>query len=77
MKSVQTICNGINLNFCLEKCARICLKRGSVQSKMLVGSSFDNDIKDLEQRKTYMYLGIDEVFDIEHKNEKEKLRKKT
>ena len=41
---------------------------------MLVGSSFDNVIKDLEQRKTYMYLGIDEVCDIEHKNEKEKLR---
>ena len=29
----------------LEKCARICLKRGSVQSKMHIGSTFENDIK--------------------------------
>ena len=34
MKIVQTISKDINMNFGLEKCARICLKRGSVQSKM-------------------------------------------
>ena len=33
MKIVQTISKDINMNFGLEKCARICLKRGSVQSK--------------------------------------------
>ena len=33
------------MNFGLEKCARICLKRGGVQSKMHVGSTFENDIK--------------------------------
>ena len=33
------------MNFGLEKCARICLiKRGSVQSKMHIGSTFENDI---------------------------------
>jgi hypothetical protein len=40
MKIVQTISKDINMNFGLEKCARICLKRGSVQSKMHVGSTF-------------------------------------
>ena len=45
MKIVQTISKYINMNFGLEKCARICLKRGSVKSKMHVGSTFDNDIK--------------------------------
>jgi len=30
MKIVQTISKYINMNFDLEKCARICLKRGSV-----------------------------------------------
>ena len=42
---------------------------------MHVGSTFDNDIKELDPRKTYQYLGIEENFDIQHKNEKEKLKK--
>ena len=75
MKIVQTISKDMNMNFGLENCARICLKRGSVQSKMHVGSTFDNDIKELDPRKAYKYLGIEESFDIQHKNEKEKLKK--
>ena len=65
----------MNMNFGLEKCAKICLKRGSVQSKLHVGSTIDNDIKELDPRKVYKYLGIEESFDIQHKNEKEKLKK--
>ena len=42
---------------------------------MLVGSTFENDIKELDPRKAYKYLGIKERFDIRHKNEKEKLKK--
>jgi len=34
MKIVQTVSKDINMNFGLAKGARICLKRGSVQSKM-------------------------------------------
>ena len=75
MKIVQTISKHINMNFGLEKCVRICLKRGSVQSKMHIGSTFENDIKELDPRKAYNYLGIEESFDIQHKNEKEKLKK--
>jgi len=40
-----------------------------------VGSTFEEDIKELDPRKTYKYLGIEESFDIQHKNEKEKLTK--
>jgi len=75
MKIVQTINKDINMNFGLEKCARICLKRGSVQSKMHVGSTFENNIKELDLRKTYKYLGIEVSFDIQHKNMKEKQKK--
>ena len=53
MKTVQTVSKHKNMNFRLEKCARICLKRGSVQSKMQVGSSFENDIKELDPRKAF------------------------
>jgi len=55
------------MNFGLEKCAKICLKIGGVQSKMHIGSTFEKDIKKLDPRK--------ESFDIQHKNEKEKLKK--
>jgi len=72
---VLTISKDINMNFGLEKCARICLKRGRVQSKMQIGSTFQNDIKELDLRKACKYLGIEESFDIQHENEKEKLKK--
>jgi len=75
IKIVQIINKDINMNFGLEKCARICLKRGRVQSKMHIGKTFENDIKDLDPRKAYKYLGIEENFDLQHKNEKEKLKK--
>ena len=72
---MQTISKDINMSFGLEKCARICLKRCSVQSKIHIGSTFENDIKELDPRKAYKYLGIEESCDIQHKNEKEKLKK--
>ena len=46
MEIVQTISKDINMKFGLEKCARICLK-------MHVGSTFENDIKELDPRKAY------------------------
>jgi len=75
IKIVQTISKYININFVSEKCARICLKRGMVQNKMQIGNRFENDIKVLDQRKAYKYLGIEENFDIQRKNENEKLKK--
>jgi hypothetical protein len=74
IKIVQAISKYISMNFGLEKCARMCLKRGRVESKMHIGNTFENDIKELEQKKAYKYLGIEENFDIQHKNEKERLK---
>jgi hypothetical protein len=59
MKIVHTISKDINTNFGLEKCARLCLERGSVQSKMHIGSTFENDIRELDPRKAYKYLGTE------------------
>ena len=42
---------------------------------MHIGNTFENDIKELDPRKAYKYLGIEESFDIQHKNEKGKLKK--
>jgi hypothetical protein len=35
----------------------------------------ENEIKELEPMKVYKYLGVAENHNIEHKNEKEKLKK--
>ena len=45
MKIVQTFSKDMNMNFDLERCARICLKRGSVQSKMHVGTHLTTTLK--------------------------------
>jgi len=42
---------------------------------MMMISTFENDTKELDPRKAYKYFGIEESFDIQHKNEKEKLKK--
>ena len=70
IKCITLVFCVINMNFGLEKCARICLKRGRVQSKMHIGSIFENDIKELDPKKAYKYLGIEESFDIQHKMRK-------
>jgi len=41
---------------------------------MHIGSTFENNIKELRPRKAYKYLGMEENYDIQHKNEKEKLK---
>jgi hypothetical protein len=55
IKIVQTISIDKNMNFGLEKYARICLKRGRVQNKMHIGNTFENDLKKLDPRKAYKY----------------------
>jgi len=74
MEIVQIISKVVHMNFVLEIFPRICLKRGSVQRKMHVGSIFEKKIKELAPRKAYKYLGTEESFDIQHKNEDEKLK---
>jgi hypothetical protein len=52
------------MNIGLEKFARICLKNVRFLCKMHRGITFEKDIKELDQRKAYKYLGIEENFDI-------------
>ena len=47
---VHTVSRNLNMNFDLEKCARIYSKRGRVQRKMHIGNTFENDIKELDPR---------------------------
>jgi len=45
-----------------------------VQSKIYVGKTFEKRIKEQDPREAYKYLGIEESYDMQHKNEKEKLK---
>jgi len=67
---LKAISKDINMNFGLEKCGRICLKEGRVQSKIYIGRTFEKDIKNLDLRKAYKYLSTEESYDKQHKNEK-------
>ena len=64
MKIVQRISKYINVNFGSEKCARIYLQRGSVQNKMHIESTFENDTKNLDPRKAHKHLAREESFDL-------------
>ena len=75
IKIVKTKSKDINMKCGLEKCARICFKKGRVQSKPYIGNTFAKDIKELDPRIACKYLGIEESHDIGHRNEKEKLKK--
>lgn len=47
---------------------------GSAQGKTYIGNTFEEDGTELDPRKAYKYLGIEEGHDIRHKNKEEKLR---
>jgi hypothetical protein len=72
IKIVNAISKDIYMNFGLEKCAKICLKKGMAQRKTYV---CEKDIKKLEPRRAFKYLGTEESHGIEHNNVKERLNK--
>ena len=72
---MRAISRDIHMNIGLDKCSRICLKGRRNQSKIHTRNIIENDIKELDPRKACKYLGVGESYDIQHKNEKEKLRK--
>jgi len=50
-------------------------KKGRVQSKIYIGSTFEKGIQELDPRESCKYLGKEESHDMHHENEKEKLKK--
>jgi len=74
---VKAVSKNINMIFGLEKCERICLKKrvGSKAKYIYTGSIFENDIKELDLREVYKYLGTEESHDIQYTNKKEKVRR--
>jgi hypothetical protein len=63
------------MKFGFEKCATISLKKGTVYRKQHIGNTKKNEVKESEPMKACKYLGVEENHNIQHKNEKEKLKK--
>ena len=60
-KQVQTVKNfsdDIHMEFGLEKCVKITFKRGKVTNSQNLVTDTNREIQELEQGKTYKYLGI-------------------
>jgi len=59
------------MEFGLEKCAKIAFKRVHSQNVVI---DINREIQELEQGKTYKYLGIEESEAIQHQQMKERLK---
>ena len=74
MEVVKEFSLDIHMEFGLEKCAFLALRKGrKVDSENIIVDQ--TIIKQLEQDSTYKYLGIEESEKIEHKLMKEKITK--
>ena len=77
-KQIQTVKSfsddDINMEFGLEKCAKITFKRGKLTHLQHLVIDTNREILELEQGKTYRYVGIEESEGIKHKQMKERLK---
>ena len=75
IQTFKTISYDINMEFGLEKCAKITYKRGKLTHLQNSVIDTNREIQELEQGKTYKYLGIEESEGIQHQQMKERLKK--
>ena len=76
-KQIQTVnifSDDIRLEFGLEKCAKIAFKRDKLAQSQNLVIDINREIHELEQGKTYKYLGIEEIEGVQHKKMKEGLK---
>ena len=74
-QTVKTFSDDINMEFGLEKCAKITFKRSKLTHFQNLLIDTNREIQELEQGKTYKYLGIKESEGIQHQQMKERLKK--
>jgi len=74
IQTVKTFSDDIHMEFRLEKCAKIVFKRGKLVHSQNLVIDINREIQELEQGKTYKYLGIEESKGIQHQQMKERLK---
>jgi hypothetical protein len=74
IQTVKTFSDDIRMDFGLEKCAKITFKKGKLIHSQNLVIDINREIQELEQEKTYKYLGIEESEGIQHQQMKERLK---
>jgi len=74
IQTIKTFSDDIHMEFGLEKCANIAFKRGKLVHSQNFVIDINREIQELEQRKTYKYLGTEESEGIQHQQMKERLK---
>jgi hypothetical protein len=73
-QTVKTFNDDIHMEFGLEKCAKITYKKGKLIYLKNLEIYINRGLQELEQGKTYKYLGIEESEGIQHQQMKERLK---
>jgi hypothetical protein len=71
---VTTFSDDIHMEFGLDKCAKIVFKKVKLVHLQNIVVDINREIQELEQGKTYKYLGIEESDGIQHQQMKERLK---
>ena len=66
IQTVKTFSDDIHMEFELEKCAKIAFKRGKLVHWQNFVININREIQELEQGKTYKYLGIEGSEGMQH-----------
>jgi hypothetical protein len=74
IQMVETFSDDIHMESGLEKCAKIAFKRGKLAHSQNLVIDINREVQELEQGKTYKYLGIEESEGIQHQQMKERLK---
>jgi len=71
IQTVKTFSDDIHMELGLDKCAKITFKRGKLTHSQNLVIVINREIQELEQGKTYKYLGIEEDEAIQYQQMKE------
>jgi hypothetical protein len=74
IQRIKIYSEDINMEFGLEKCTKFTFKRGKLTHFQNLVIDTNREIQELEQEKTYKYLGIEESDGIQHQQMKERLK---
>jgi len=66
IKTVKKVSDDIRMEIGLENCAKFAFKRGKLLYSQNLVIDTNREIQELEQGKTYRYLGIEECEGIQH-----------
>jgi hypothetical protein len=73
-QTVKTFSDDIHMEFGLEKCAKTAFKRSKLVHSQNLVIDINREIQQLEQGKTYRYLGIEQSEGIQYQQMKERLK---